>query len=138
MPRPTTVHVCSACGHQEARWHGQCPGCGEWNTLVEESAAPVRAAGGARAKVAPGVAPQRLRDVRTPAVARLETGIREFDRVLGGGLVPGSLVLLGGSPGIGKSTLTGMALGNLEGAGRKTLYVSGEESAAQIRLRAAR
>src|SRR4051794_26422516 len=138
MPRPTTVHVCSACGHQEARWHGQCPGCGEWNTLVEESAAPVRAAGGARAKAAPGVAPQRLRDVRTPAVARLETGIREFDRVLGGGLVPGSLVLLGGSPGIGKSTLTGMALGNLEGAGRKTLYVSGEESAAQIRLRAAR
>src|SRR3954447_23189398 len=138
MPRPATVHVCSACGHQEARWHGQCPGCGEWNTLVEESAAPVRAAGGARAKAAPGVAPQRLRDVRTPAVARLETGIREFDRVLGGGLVPGSLVLLGGSPGIGKSTLTGMALGNLEGAGRKTLYVSGEESAAQIRLRAVR
>src|SRR3954447_18159385 len=138
MPRPTTVHVCSACGNQEARWHGQCPDCGEWNTLVEESAAPVRAAGGARAKAAPGVAPQRLRDVRTPAVARLETGIREFDRVLGGGLVPGSLVLLGGSPGIGKSTLTGMALGNLEGAGRKTLYVSGEESAAQIRLRAVR
>src|SRR3954451_24764263 len=138
MPRPTTVHVCSACGHQEARWHGQCPGCGEWNTLVEESAAPVRTAGGARAKAAPGVAPQRLRDVRTPAVARLESGIREFDRVLGGGLVPGSLVLLGGSPGIGKSTLTAMALGHLEAAGRRTLYVSGEESAAQIRLRAAR
>src|SRR4051795_12295796 len=138
MPRPTTIHVCSACGHQEARWHGQCPGCGAWNTLVEEAAAPVRAAGGARAKAAPGLAPQRLRDVETPAIARLETGIREFDRVLGGGLVPGSLVLLGGSPGIGKSTLTGMALGNLEGAGRRTLYVSGEESAAQIRLRAAR
>src|SRR5436190_18216021 len=138
MPRPTTVHVCSACGHQEARWHGQCPGCGAWNTLVEEAAAPVRAAGGARAKAAPGLAPQRLRDVRTPEIARLETGIREFDRVLGGGLVPGSLVLLGGSPGIGKSTLTGMALGNLEQSGRTTLYVSGEESAAQIRLRAVR
>src|SRR5881628_26626 len=134
MPRPTTVHVCSACGHQEARWHGQCPGCGEWNTLVEEAVAPARGPrpGAARARSA---RPERLRDVRTPEIARLQTGIREFDRVLGGGLVPGSLVLLGGSPGIGKSTLTGMALGNLEGAGRRTLYVSGEESAAQIRLR---
>src|SRR5213592_63116 len=137
MPRPSTIHVCSSCGHQEARWHGQCPGCGEWNTLVEEAVAPARGPrpGAARARSA---RPQRLRDVRTPEVERLETGIREFDRVLGGGLVPGSLVLLGGSPGIGKSTLTGMALGNLEGAGRRTLYVSGEESAAQIRLRAAR
>src|SRR5256714_25213 len=139
-PRPATVHVCSACGHQEARWHGQCPGCGEWNTLVEEAAArPARGGGGGRAAAgAAAVRPQRLRDVSTPEIARLETGIREFDRVLGGGLVPGSLVLLGGSPGIGKSTLTGMALGNLEAADRRTLYVSGEESAAQIRLRAAR
>src|SRR4051812_30168526 len=135
MARPSTVHVCSSCGHQEARWHGQCPGCGEWNTLVEEAVAPAAKRGGtARA----GARPVRLRDVETPAVARLETGIREFDRVLGGGLVPGSLVLLGGSPGIGKSTLTAMALGHLEAAGRRTLYVSGEESAAQIRLRAAR
>src|SRR3954447_24616127 len=138
MPRPTTVHVCSACGNQEARWHGQCPDCGEWNTLVEESAAPVRAAGGARSPARAPARPQSLRDVRTPEVARLETGIREFDRVLGDGIVPGSLGLLGGSPGIGKSTLTGMGLGNLEGAGRSTLYVSGEESAAQIRLRATR
>src|SRR5689334_8901478 len=140
VPRPSTIHVCSACGHTEARWHGQCPGCGEWNTLVEEapsgrgpSAKPGRAGRGA-----PAGRPQRLRDVTTPAVDRLKTGIREFDRVLGGGLVPGSLVLLGGSPGIGKSTLTGMALGNVEGTGKRTLYVSGEESAAQIRLRAAR
>jgi DNA repair protein RadA/Sms len=80
----------------------------------------------------------RLRDVQTPKLARLSTGIGEFDRVLGGGLVPGSLVLLGGSPGIGKSTLTGMAMGNVAGAGHGTLYVSGEESAAQVRLRAAR
>src|SRR3954451_18139826 len=142
MARPTTVHVCSACGHQEARWHGQCPGCGEWNTLVEEAArAPARGGAGARSgagRTGTLARPQRLRDVHTPEVPRLQTGIREFDRVLGGGLVPGSLVLLGGSPGIGKSTLTGMALGNLEGAGRRTLYVSGEESAAQIRLRAAR
>ena len=79
-----------------------------------------------------------LRDVSAPEVARLATGIAELDRVLGGGLVPGSLVLLGGSPGIGKSTLTGMALGNLGAAGHRVLYVSGEESAAQVRLRAER
>ena len=84
------------------------------------------------------VAPVRLADVQAVRIARLQTGIGELDRVLGGGLVPGSLVLLGGSPGIGKSTLTSMALGNLQGAGRRTLYVSGEESAAQIKLRAER
>ena len=82
--------------------------------------------------------PVPLREVAVPAVARFETGIAEFDRVLGGGLVPGSLVLLGGAPGIGKSTLTGMALGNLLASGRGVLYVSGEESAAQVRLRAER
>jgi DNA repair protein RadA/Sms len=139
MRRPTTVHVCSACGHQETRWHGQCPGCGEWNTLVEETVAAPAGRGAHGAGAARRAAqPVRLRDVEQPRVARLQTGIREFDRVLGGGLVPGSLVLLGGSPGIGKSTLTAMALGHLEGAGRRTLYVSGEESAAQISLRAAR
>src|SRR5438874_519560 len=140
VPRPTTIHVCSACGHTEARWHGQCPGCGEWNTLVEERApaasrgAPGTGRGGAGQRGQAAV-PTTLREVRAEAVARLSAGIGELDRVLGGGLVPGSLVLLGGSPGIGKSTLTGMALGNLTGAGRRTLYVSGEESAAQIRLR---
>src|SRR5213595_1090698 len=137
MPRPTTVHVCSACGHQEAKWHGQCPGCGEWNTLVEERPAQRSSARGA-ASTARAARPVRLAEVRAPAVARLETGIGELDRVLGGGLVPGSLVLLGGSPGIGKSTLTNMALGHLAGQGRRTLYVSGEESAAQVRLRAER
>ena len=136
-----SIWVCAACGHVEAKWHGQCPGCSEWNTLAEE-AAPAKAAGGgggigarARTRAARVVA---LRDVEVPQVERLLTGIGEFDRVLGGGLVPGSLVLLGGSPGIGKSTLTNMALGNLQASGRRTLYVSGEESAAQIRLRAAR
>src|SRR5437762_8298923 len=135
-----SIWVCAACGHVEAKWHGQCPGCGEWNTLAEE-AAPAKVSGGARGVARSRAAAVRvvaLRDVEVPRVERLQTGIGEFDRVLGGGLVPGSLVLLGGSPGIGKSTLTGMALGNLEGAGRRTLYVSGEESAAQIRLRAAR
>jgi DNA repair protein RadA/Sms len=129
-----TVFTCSACGHEAPKWHGRCLGCGEWNTLVEEQPA------GRRAAAAPGRAarPVRLADVEAVKVARLATGIAELDRVLGGGLVPGSLVLLGGSPGIGKSTLTSMALGNLAGAGRRTLYVSGEESAAQIKLRAER
>jgi DNA repair protein RadA/Sms len=133
MARALTHHVCSDCGHAEPRWHGQCPGCGAWNTLVEESRGGRAARGGA----APG-RPVRLADARAERLPRLPTGIGEFDRVLGGGLVPGSLVLLGGSPGIGKSTLTGMALGHLQGGGRSTLYVSGEESPAQIRLRAER
>ncbi len=138
MPRPAIVHVCSACGHQTAKWHGQCPECDAWNTLAEEAA--LRAAT-ARSRSPSGVAravPVRLADVSAVSVARLTTGIGELDRVLGGGLVPGSLVLIGGSPGIGKSTLTTMALANLAAAGRRTLYVSGEESAAQIRLRAQR
>jgi DNA repair protein RadA/Sms len=141
MARPTTVHVCSDCGHGSARWHGRCPGCQAWNTLVEERVPGAGArgrAGGAAATAVPAGRPVRLADVSTERVPRMLTAIGELDRVLGGGLVPGSLVLLGGSPGIGKSTLTNMALGNLAAAGRRTLYVSGEESAAQIRLRAER
>jgi DNA repair protein RadA/Sms len=138
MPRATTVFTCSACGHESARWHGQCPGCGAWNTLVEEArAAPAGRRGGAAAG-ARAAKPVRLADVQAAEVPRLRTGLGELDRVLGGGLVPGSIVLLGGSPGIGKSTLTGMALGNLVAAGRRVLYVTGEESAAQVRLRAER
>jgi DNA repair protein RadA/Sms len=133
MAKPTTVFVCSACGTESAKWHGQCPGCGAWNTLAEEAAAtPAKRAAGRAVK------PVRLAEVKAERHARLRTGIGELDSILGGGLVPGSLVLIGGSPGIGKSTLTSMALGNLQGAGRRTLYVSGEESAAQIRLRAER
>jgi DNA repair protein RadA/Sms len=139
VPRTRTTHVCSRCGHEALAWSGRCAGCGEWNTLVETRAAPKspqRASpasrGGARAR------PVALREVEAPSVARLRTGIGELDRVLGGGLVPGSLVLLGGSPGIGKSTLVAMALGNLAASGARTLYVSGEESAAQVRLRAER
>src|SRR5687767_1442915 len=139
MPRPTTVFSCSACGYEASKWHGRCPGCGEWNTLAEEQRTPA-ARGGGGAAAAPGraVLPVRLADVRSERVARLSTGIGELDRVLGGGLVPGSLVLLGGSPGIGKSTLTTMALANLAGAGRRVLYVSAEESPEQVRLRAER
>ena len=145
MPRAQTVHVCSLCGLQSAQWHGQCPGCAAWNTLVEERApdsanrvAPRARGGPSRAGKAPRGALVPLSQVAAAPMARLRTGIGELDRVLGGGLVPGSLVLLGGSPGIGKSTLTNMALGNIAGAGHKTLYVSGEESAEQVRLRAER
>jgi DNA repair protein RadA/Sms len=139
MARASSVFVCSSCGSESAKWHGQCPGCGEWNTLAEQAraAASTRAAAGGRPRAA-AATPIALADVRAPRIPRLKTEIGELDRILGGGLVPGSLVLLGGSPGIGKSTLTSMALGNLQGAGRRTLYVSGEESAAQIRLRAER
>ncbi|HEX3392298.1 MAG TPA: DNA repair protein RadA [Solirubrobacteraceae bacterium] len=143
MARAQTVHICSQCGLSSAQWHGQCPGCEAWNTLVEERSAgsvdrkgAPRTRAGARAGAA--APPVALSQVSVAPPARLQTGIGELDRVLGGGLVPGSLVLLGGSPGIGKSTLTNMALGNLAGAGRKTLYVSGEESAEQVRLRAER
>ncbi len=138
----TTVHVCSECGLQSAQWHGQCPGCEAWNTLVEERIPPAQAKGAA-ARRAPAEAggrpvPRRLRDVGAAPVRRMSSGIGELDRVLGGGLVPGSLTLLGGSPGIGKSTLTNMVLGHLAGSGHSTLYVSGEESAEQVRLRAER
>jgi DNA repair protein RadA/Sms len=140
VPKPTSVFSCSACGTQTPKWHGQCPSCGEWNTLVEERAPTgTRAARATRGGPGGGaLKPVPLREVSAERAPRLRTGIGELDRVLGGGLVPGSLVLLGGSPGIGKSTLTNMALGNLQAAGHLTLYVSGEESAAQIRLRAER
>src|SRR3954471_2945446 len=140
----TTTYVCSNCGTESAKWHGRCPGCEEWNTLVEERVAPVQAgprggggSGGAggSSRRAKALKPVRLADVEAPAVKRMATGIGEFDRVLGGGIVPGSLVLIGGAPGIGKSTITGGALGNLAAAGRNVLYVSGEESEHQIKNR---
>jgi len=145
-----TVHVCSQCGLQSTQWHGQCSGCRAWNTLVQERVPSTRGQGRARGGrgslgrggrgplSGPRPLPRPLREVGAAPVARMSTGIGELDRVLGGGLVPGSLVLLGGSPGIGKSTLTNMVLGHLQQAGRRTLYVSGEESAEQVRLRAER
>jgi DNA repair protein RadA/Sms len=134
VPRSTSIHVCSACGHQTPRWAGQCSGCGEWNTLVEElQKSSERGAPTGRA-----LKPVALEAVARQDYERLGTGIGELDAVLGGGIVPGSLVLIGGAPGIGKSTLTTMALANLLAAGRRALYVSAEESPAQIRLRAER
>jgi DNA repair protein RadA/Sms len=128
---------CSECGREALAWSGQCGGCGAWNTLERVTAAPAGARSGSRPR-RDAPSPTPLREVRPERSARLRTGIAELDRVLGGGLVPGSLVLLGGAPGIGKSTIAGMALANLAAGGSRTLYVSGEESAAQVRRRAER
>jgi DNA repair protein RadA/Sms len=133
-----SIHVCTECAHESAGWLGRCPGCGEWNTLVEERPAEAASGRGSARGSARRARPVALAEVQAAPVKRLITGISELDRVLGGGVVPGSLVLLGGSPGIGKSTITAMALGRLVAAGRSVLYVSGEESAVQVKLRAER
>ena len=145
MARSRSVFVCSECGVQQPRWLGRCPGCGAWETLVEEPQGPADAAAGSdllslpRASAAPaGASPVALREVDPTAVPRLASGIGELDRVLGGGLVPGSVVLLGGEPGIGKSTLCLQLAAQVERAGLPVLYVTGEESLEQVRLRAQR
>ncbi|HEY2953628.1 MAG TPA: DNA repair protein RadA [Candidatus Eisenbacteria bacterium] len=148
MPKTAKLHFfCSSCGNEEPRWFGRCPSCGAWNSAVEAPAAPARAAGAAkpaRARWAPAGAPARapgprpLADVEIASARRATTGIAELDRVLGGGVVAGSIILVGGDPGIGKSTLMLQLARALAGAGRPVLYVSGEESEEQVRLRAAR
>jgi DNA repair protein RadA/Sms len=140
--RPKTVYACTECGHSSPKWLGQCPACRLWNTLHEEVAPAEPRGSGARGFVT-GASPSRpipLREVEASEEARLRTGIGELDRVLGGGVVPGSLMLLGGDPGIGKSTLLLAALERLARAAgdRPVLYVSGEESARQIKMRADR
>jgi DNA repair protein RadA/Sms len=141
MAKLSTAFFCTECGSETARWQGQCPVCQSWNTLVEEPSA-ARGKGARRepraAARTPAVTPVKLRDVEPQATLRWSTGIGELDFVLGGGIVPGSLILLGGEPGIGKSTLLLQVAGRVQSAGLPTLYVSGEESAAQIRLRADR
>lgn len=134
-----TVFFCQNCGHESVKWMGQCPACREWNTFVEEPAAP-KAAGKSSARQRGGGvnAPVRIRDVSMEEHSRFRTGISEFDRVLGGGVIPGSLILIGGDPGIGKSTLLLQACRNLAEAGPEVLYISGEESLQQIRMRAER
>ncbi len=133
-----SVFRCGECGAEQPKWAGRCEGCGAWNTLVEE---PIGRAGGRAARRSldvTGRPPVRLTDVRGGEVGRWRTGLPEFDFVLGGGIVPGSVVLVGGEPGIGKSTLLLQCAARLEAAGVPTLYVSGEESPEQIRLRADR
>lgn len=136
MAKDKTVFVCNECGGQTQKWQGQCPHCLAWNTLTEQII-EARSTATRHAALAGTGALTRLAAVDAAAAPRLSTGISEFDRVLGGGLVTGGVVLLGGDPGIGKSTLLLQALANLAAA-HKVLYVSGEESAQQIALRAQR
>jgi DNA repair protein RadA/Sms len=142
MARPRTAFFCTDCGNETLRWQGQCPACGAWNTLAEEPSArvrPERRRDGAQIRPhAADSAPVRLEDVAAGDTTRWPTGLDEFDFVLGGGVVPGSVVLVGGEPGIGKSTLLLQVAARLQLAGKGALYVSGEESAAQVRMRADR
>ena len=139
MAKQESRYVCGTCGASSLRWEGQCRSCGGWNTLVETVVERLRAgAAGARRKAVAAPAVVALNDVAARDSDRLVIGLREVDRVLGGGLVPGSLVLLGGEPGIGKSTLVLAVCGRIATDERRVLYASGEESAAQLRLRATR
>ena len=140
MAKPRSVHVCSACGTQHARWVGRCNGCGAWDTVVEEPIGDTAAARPDLLAADPKTGPAKvvpLRDVDASAAPRVPTGVGELDRVLGGGLVPGSVVLLGGEPGVGKSTLA-LQLARSVSAKAPVLYVTGEESLEQVRLRAER
>ncbi len=162
MARPKTVYLCQQCAHEAAKWLGQCPACGAWNTLVEtvrverpsprsSSGNAVRGGGGAFGETWATLAenqdagssrrvsvPVSLGDVNPDEAPRRTSGIGEFDRVLGGGIVPGALMLIGGDPGIGKSTLLLQVAARVASGGSRVLYVSGEESARQVRLRASR
>ena len=132
-----TIFSCQSCGYQSPKWLGKCPDCGGWDGFVEERQATGARAVTRNAGVAPST-PVPIDSIEIDHEQRLLTTIHEFDRVLGGGLVPGTLILVGGDPGIGKSTLMLQALHGLAGQGRKVLYVSGEESIRQIRLRSKR
>ncbi|HEV8216233.1 MAG TPA: ATPase domain-containing protein, partial [Gemmatimonadaceae bacterium] len=148
MAKTKTVYRCTECGAEYPRWQGRCETCGEWNTLVEEIVAPkVAVSGGSSRRIAGArslaeggsvAATPRLREVNGSEAKRWKTGIDEFDFVLGGGIVPGSMILIGGEPGIGKSTLLLQIAARLESNGQSTLYASGEESPLQVKLRADR
>ena len=130
-----SVFFCQNCGHEERKWLGQCPMCKEWNTFVEEK---VTSAKTDDVKGRRSAEPVSLKDVSAGEDERIRTGIEELDHVLGGGIVPGSMVLVGGDPGIGKSTLLLQVCRKLAGMKKKVLYISGEESLRQIKLRANR
>ncbi|MGH8312844.1 MAG: DNA repair protein RadA, partial [Gammaproteobacteria bacterium] len=136
MNKLHSVYVCDACGGRSAKWSGQCPDCGAWNTLVE-TRAPQKTSRGRLPGKSAAAEVQRLAEIESEAQARVSTGLSELDRVLGGGLVTGSVTLIGGDPGIGKSTLLLQAAANLAD-GRTVLYITGEESPQQVGLRAQR
>ena len=141
MAKSKTVYSCTECGATSPKWQGQCPGCAQWNTLVEsiaEPSTPGNRFGTSYASLAGSGKLQALDDIKPREEPRQPTGIAEFDRVLGGGLVAGGVVLIGGDPGIGKSTLLLQALSQLAELGQKVVYVSGEESGEQVALRAHR
>ena len=133
----STAFFCQNCGYESAKWQGQCPACHEWNTFTEEPVAKITGSAAVK-KAAAEIRPVRLSEIQTDESQRISSGMEELDRVLGGGIVAGSLMLVGGDPGIGKSTLLLQVCHNLTGTGHKVLYVSGEESAQQIKLRAKR
>ena len=134
--KSSTVFFCGECGYESTKWMGQCPACKQWNTFTEEKV--VTHHGGARASVKSDNKPRLLSEIDTTSEERIHININELDRVLGGGIVPGSLVLVGGDPGIGKSTLLLQVCKNLSDSGHDVLYVSGEESLAQIKMRSKR
>lgn len=139
MPKLKTLFICQQCGHQSLRWLGKCPACNQWNSFVEELAEPsAPGAGSGPGGPIESVTPTALADVSLDDAVRIRSGLGEFDRVLGGGIVPGSVTLVGGEPGIGKSTLLLSIAGGLVASGRSVLYVSGEESLRQTKLRATR
>ena len=133
----STAFFCQNCGYESAKWQGQCPACHEWNTFTEEPVAKITGSASVK-KAAAEIRPVRLSEIQTDESQRISSGMEELDRVLGGGIVAGSLMLVGGDPGIGKSTLLLQVCHNLTGTGHKVLYVSGEESVQQIKLRAKR
>lgn len=136
----TTIFYCQHCGYESSKWMGQCPGCKEWNSFVEETVnkAELKNAGGQLKRLTEKAEPCVLSEISIREEDKILTGIAELDRVLGGGIVQGSLTLVGGDPGIGKSTLLLQVCRNLAAAGRKVLYISGEESQVQIKMRADR
>ncbi len=138
MAKTRTKYVCQSCGRETPRFMGKCPGCGEFNTMIETVEQPPAKGQPARPAGALREQPQKLRDVSTDAGVRLSLPIAEFSRVLGGGIVPGSVILIGGDPGIGKSTLLLQAAALLADSSGPVLYVSGEESTRQIKMRADR
>ncbi|MEP9410920.1 MAG: DNA repair protein RadA [Candidatus Brocadia sp.] len=136
MTKPGVVYVCQYCGWKSLKWVGRCGGCGEWDSTIEELSTP--AVSGYRSSALNRELPQPITQVKLLECLSLETGMKEFDRILGGGLIAGSAVLIGGTPGIGKSTLLLQVCQNISKKGYATLYVTGEESVAQTKLRAER